>query len=103
MGVKSSIPGFSAEASLDRGGHHRERPRIGASGRFGTVEAALGRSLSAFECSGTCPAGQLLCKSDTNCVCCRYGCDTTQAGVAVCRSSPGRLVSINGLGDLFSA
>jgi hypothetical protein len=89
MGSKNDFPGFTAEASLAAPrAYYRCLSRT--AGRWvGAVEPAL-MKLGAFECSGTCPAGQLLCKSDTNCVCCNYGCDTTPGGVAVCRSSPGR-------------
>jgi hypothetical protein len=86
------MPGFTADASLYKtGGNYQTGRRfnvVGASGGSGTIEAAL-MKLGAFECTGTCPVGQLLCKSDTNCVCCKNGCDTTPGGVAVCRSTPG--------------
>jgi hypothetical protein len=84
-----NLPDFTAEASLYPSGPYCTA-RYFCVGRTGpAVEAAL-RNRGGFECTGTCPAGQLLCKSDSNCVCCKYGCDTTPGGVAVCRSSPGR-------------
>jgi hypothetical protein len=82
------VPGFTAEACLHVTGKYQAVQSTRVNGRFGTVEAALD-NVSAFECSGKCPGDGILCKSDTNCVCCTYGCDTTPAGVAICRSSPG--------------
>lgn len=95
-----NMPGFTADASLyQTAGSYQTSKQFGVNGGGGTIEAAL-MKLGAFECSGTCPTGQLLCKSDTNCVCCKHGCDTTAGGVAVCRSSPGR--TIRSTGSVFS-
>jgi hypothetical protein len=85
-----NLPNFTAEASLYPSCPYRTMGSLWP-GRTGqAIEPAL-RNLGGFECTGTCPAGQLLCKSSTNCVCCKYGCDTTPGGVAVCRSSPGAM------------
>ncbi len=90
-----NLPDFTAEASLYPSCPYRTCYWAGSIGL--PVQAAL-RNRGGFECSGSCPAGQLLCKSETNCVCCKYGCDTTPGGVAVCRSSPGGIGGAGGGG-----
>ena len=83
MNTRVNVPGFTAEASLYGTRSYYEIPGIGAGGTFGAVEAALMRRLD-LDCSGTCPDGQILCKSDINCVCCTDGCIELIGGGVKC-------------------
>lgn len=78
-----NLPGFIPEASITfdiRNYSNQKRYNIGESTitmqklRYSGPSRRGSLSLNSFECSGTCPDGKILCKSDINCVCCSEGC-----------------------------
>jgi hypothetical protein len=83
-----SIPGFTAEASSYRSNNNYKSSSIGISARGTTVEVALMRQGLGLTCSGSCPAGQLLCQCDKACGCCIGGCRCTVDGDVLCDRNP---------------
>jgi hypothetical protein len=99
-----NIPGFTAEACCRSSKRNYKTTLPACGGGNGEIEAAIINNQGAFECGGTCPAGQLLCKGVRNCICCEHGCGSTPGGEAFCLSVPkfgGRFFS--GISGGFSA
>jgi hypothetical protein len=93
MKNKINLPGFKAESSFNldiktysvkttdyfsKNVVTMQRMRL--PGLFGRKSLSVG----VFECSGSCPDGKLLCKSDINCVCCPDGCVDIIGGGVKC-------------------
>src|SRR5437660_5935740 len=79
-------PGFTADACFYRSGAYDQTQAAGLIGRGATVEAALMKE--GLSCSGSCPAGQLLCECDKHCACCIDGCRCDLNGNVVCDKTP---------------
>lgn len=81
-----NMPRFTAEASLYHTNNHYQSTSEHFSGAGNTIEAALMKQ--GVTCSGSCPAGQLLCQCDSHCACCIGGCRCTLNGDVLCDKNP---------------
>ena len=92
--------GLTAERSLYKaGGRYMTREHTPI--LMSTIHPALQNVGNGLTCSGNCPEDSpLLCKGDngSNCICCRWGCDQTPGGTAICaEKSKTGIVGRNGL------
>jgi hypothetical protein len=78
-----NVPGFTAEASLNKtNGKYANR-------RCSFGNAAVGEMASQITPCKNCPDElPVPCPGEQNCRCCKYGCDYTPGGVAICAEKP---------------
>lgn len=82
------IPAFTAEACLYRSDSYYQVRAGEFTRQIAAVEAALIKGGLGLTCTGSCPAGQLLCECDNECKCCVEGCRCVNEYVYCNKTAP---------------